>query len=360
MTESSAREAGKAKETGMEKRLSVIIPCYRVERYLRRCLDSLLAQTLTGVEMVCVNDGSPDGCPAILREYADRYGDRIVVIDQENQGVWKARKRGIEAATGEYIGFLDPDDFVRPDYARRLYETAKAQDADIACCGFDRMDEETGKRYSREMTGFPREAFDLRQEPGLALEVNPALWNKIYRAELIRNMPEISWIPRVLDDLVFLELILLNARQIAFVPESLILYTVRRDSIISSLKPEDIPGVYTAMKELRAMTAREQPGLLTMLDAAAFLHLRISLMHRVSASGQAALKKALRENRIFLDAEFPGWRRNPYIRLSYVLSHRGANRKLYTAHVIYDLGLARPFLAVYGWMIDRLGVCIKW
>ena len=341
--------------------LSVVVPCYKVEQWLERCLDSLLAQDLEGLEIVCVNDGSPDRCLEILREYEERQGDgKIVVIDQENAGVWKARQRGIAAASGEYIGFVDPDDYVRPDYARRLYETAKALDADIACCGFDRIDMATGKRLGREMTAFPYGFFDFQQEPGLMPEVNAAIWNKIFRAELLREMPPFAHIPPVLDDFIFLQLIYLNARRIAFTGESLICYMVRGDSIIGSLKTGQIPAVYEAAKELRAIYEHRRAELLPYLDAVAFLHLGISMMHRVSAQGQEALKSALRENQAFLDAEFPLWRRSPYLRLSYVLRHRGANRKLSTVYRIYRLHLARAFLTVYGKTTEKFGVSLKW
>lgn len=343
----------------MKMKLSVIIPCYRVEQYLRRCLDSLLAQTLEGVELVCVNDGSPDGCLAILREYERRHGSRIVVIDQENTGVWKARCRGIEAAGGEYIGFVDPDDYVRRDYAEKLYRAARAGNADIACCGFDRIDADSGKRYSREMMKFPCGSFDFRRDPGLMLEVNAALWNKIFRADLLKNMEQIQRIPRVLDDMVFAQLVYLNARTVVFVKEPLVFYMVRGDSIIATLKPEQIPGVYDAMRELRAVYCRKQPDLLLYLDAIAFLHLGISLMHRVSAGGTAALKDALRVNRAFLNETFPRWKNNPYLRLAYVLRHRGANGKTWTVSRFYRLHLEFQFLVLYGWAMDR-GVHIKW
>jgi glycosyltransferase involved in cell wall biosynthesis len=332
-----------------------------VEAYLRRSLDALLAQSLDGIELICVNDGSPDGSIDILREYERRYGSsRIVVIDQENAGVWKARKRGVEAAGGEYIGFADPDDFVRPGYAEKLYKAARAADADIACCGYDRIDADTGRVYSREMTAFPCQSFDMRQDPGRMLEVNAAIWNKIFRAKLVKEMGDISCVPRVLDDVFFSQLIYRRARRVTFVKEPLISYMVRRDSIISSAKPEHIPGVYAAMKELRGIYAQGSPALLDYIDAVAFLHMGVSLMHRVAAHGRTVLAAALRENRAFLDAEAPGWRKNPYISLAYVLRHGGANGKLYLVRRIYGLHLMGPFLLAYGRIIERFGFDIKW
>lgn len=344
----------------MRPYLSVIIPCYKVEKYLKRSLDALLSQNFAGLELVCVNDGSPDNCLKILREYESRFPGRIKVIDQENQGVWKARKRGIEAAAGEYIGFADPDDCVRPGYAVKLYGAAKAYDADIACCGFDRIDAETGKGHSREMTKFPYEYFNICEEPGLMLEVNAALWNKIFRAELLKNMEEFINIPKVLDDMVFASLIYMNAKDIVFVKESCISYMVRKDSVTGSLNTGHIPGVYDAMRELRGIYERERPALLTYLEASAFLHLGISMMYMISKSGGAVLKKAIRENTAFLNEEFPGWKTSPYVTRSYVRGHKGANRKLRTVHQLYKLNLERPFLYVYGVITDRMGVNIKW
>ncbi len=343
----------------MRYRLSIVIPCFRAESYLRRCLDALLAQSLTGIQLVCVNDGSPDGSLRILREYESRCPN-VTVINQKNRGAWEARRRGVEAAEGEYIGFADPDDQVRPGFAETLYRAAKACDADIAVCGFDRIDEKTGKRYSREMTAFPYREFSFPREPGLMLEVNTALWNKIFRAKLFKSMPEFSSVPRIFEDLFSLQLLCLNADRICFVPDPLVCYTVRKASIMNSIRLEHIPEVQTAMLQLRDLCLREHPDRASFLDALAFLHLGVSLIYRVSALGDAALKKTLRENTAFLDAEFPGWRTSPCLRISFLLRHRGANRKVYLMRWVYRLHLTRLFFRVYNGMIQRLGVDIKW
>ncbi len=341
-------------------RLSIIVPCYKVEKYLERCLDSLLGQTLDGVEIVCINDGSPDRCLRMLKDYAGRYPDRILVIDKANEGVWKARRDGIKAASGEYIGFVDPDDYVHRDFARKLYETAGLHNADIACCGFERIDMDTGHVYSTEMTGFKYASFDIRRDPGLMLEVNAALWNKIFRADVIKRMYDIDHIPRVLDDMMFAQLIYINAGVIAFVNEPLVHYMVRRDSIISGLGKEAIPGVYEAMREVKSVYKLNAPSMLPYIDGIAFLHLGISMMHRLSSDKRTDLKRAIEDNTAFLDEVFPMWRRNPYIRLSYTMRHRGANLKLYLVRIMYNFRLFRAFLAVYGFMIKRLGIDIKW
>ena len=98
----------------MEPLISVIVPVYKVELYLRQCVDSLLAQTYSNLEIILVDDGSPDGCPAICDEYA-RKDSRVRVIHKPNGGLSDARNVGLDAARGEYIGFIDSDDWVMPD-----------------------------------------------------------------------------------------------------------------------------------------------------------------------------------------------------------------------------------------------------
>lgn len=118
----------------MEPRVSIVVPVYRVENYLGQCVESLLAQTLRDMEIILVDDGSPDGSGAIADNYAaqDR---RVRVIHQSNAGLGPARNAGIAAARGEYIGFVDSDDWVTPEMFERLYEAARQCRADIAVSG---------------------------------------------------------------------------------------------------------------------------------------------------------------------------------------------------------------------------------
>ena len=94
--------------------VSVLIPVYNVEDYLERCLDSVLNQTLTQIEVICVNDGSTDRSPEILKEYQEN-DSRIVIVNKQNGGLPSARNAGIEKARGEYVGFVDSDDYVQPN-----------------------------------------------------------------------------------------------------------------------------------------------------------------------------------------------------------------------------------------------------
>jgi len=110
--------------------ISIIVPVYKVEKYLKRCVDSILAQTFTDFECILVNDGSPDNCPAICDEYADR-DNRVIVIHQENKGTAMARDAGLKKAQGEFIHFVDGDDWIEPKAVELLYKKQQETEADI-------------------------------------------------------------------------------------------------------------------------------------------------------------------------------------------------------------------------------------
>ena len=114
-------------------KISVIIPVYNVEKYLKECLDSLLIQTLKDIEIICIDDCSTDSSPVILAEYAKRDSRIRVFRNEENRGQGYSRNKGIEYAQGEYIGFVDADDEIENNYFEYLYNRAKSNDADMAC-----------------------------------------------------------------------------------------------------------------------------------------------------------------------------------------------------------------------------------
>ena len=127
-------------------KVSVIVPIYKVEKYIKKCVDSIVGQTLPDIEIILVDDGSPDDCGAICEGYA-KQDLRIKVIHKANEGLSEARNTGINAATSEYIGFVDGDDYVAPDMYEVLYKNITEQNADVAVCGL--YDCYTDRKYHR-------------------------------------------------------------------------------------------------------------------------------------------------------------------------------------------------------------------
>jgi len=122
--------------------ISVVLPVYNAERFLRQCLDSIINQTLRNIEIICVDDGSTDGSLAILREYAARDA-RVIIVTQENKGAGAARNKGIEVARGEYLSFLDSDDFFELSMLEKAHAKVVKDNADIVVWQCDRYNNET-------------------------------------------------------------------------------------------------------------------------------------------------------------------------------------------------------------------------
>lgn len=127
-------------------KISIVIPVYNVEKYLRTCLDSVVNQTFKDIEIVIVNDGSKDGSLDILKEYESRYPKLITVYSTENRGVSHARNYGIARSHGEYLLFVDSDDYIEPDMCEKLYEKASKDNNDIVICKYYDI-------YQNETTG---------------------------------------------------------------------------------------------------------------------------------------------------------------------------------------------------------------
>lgn len=342
-------------------KVSIIIPCYKVEKYLPKCLDSLLNQTFDDYELICINDGSPDSCIDILRQYEANYPERIVIIDKQNEGTWRGRKDGIRIARGEYIGFLDSDDYVEEDFLHNLYSAAIAEDADIAVCGFVREDLLTGNILSEEYVE-ERHSFSIEEDPGRLLELNGAPWNKIFKSAYLKEMADLTTPPPILDDMMFHMLAYIKMRDVVvFVPKPLVHYMVRGDSLINTVKVDKVESTQRAFLEVADQYHQTQnERLILLLDAMAFLHFGVSLMFRLLNDRECDVKAVLANNTQFLDEYFPTWRNSPYLSRAYVFSHGTAFKKLKIARSFYKRGLMAPFLSMYSWLINTTGIDIKW
>lgn len=160
-------------------KVTVIIPVYNVAAYLPQCLDSVIAQTLDDIEIICVNDGSKDKSLAVLNEYAAQ-DSRIKIIDKANAGVSAARNDGIAAAQGEYIAFLDGDDFLEPDCLEKVYATAVSGNFDTVVFKHNLL-EGNKKRV------WDSPEFGSLEEDKLLYAFAATIWNKLYRTAFLKE-----------------------------------------------------------------------------------------------------------------------------------------------------------------------------
>lgn len=167
--------------------ISVIVPIYNVELFLKRCIDSLLAQTFSDYELILVDDGSPDKCPQICDTYAQR-DNRIRVIHKENGGLSDARNAGLEIAEGEFVVFVDSDDVVSPHYLEYLYRAIIEDDCDIAVCGYQMFEENVLVRDLSYDKGYIYSGTEMLwriySENHTEYIESVVSWNKLYKKQL--------------------------------------------------------------------------------------------------------------------------------------------------------------------------------
>lgn len=180
----------------MSPTVSVIVPVYNVEPYLRQCLDSLAGQTFSDMEVILVDDGSTDACGRICDKYADADA-RFRVIHKENGGLVSARKAGLSEATGTYATYVDSDDFVEPDLIEACVSVIMEADADVLLHGYLRDDQteripmrnnmEDGVYEGDALDAFRRRMLSLREENRFRFGVEPAVWAKMFKRELLKK-----------------------------------------------------------------------------------------------------------------------------------------------------------------------------
>lgn len=224
-------------------KVSVIVPIYQVEAYLEKCIDSILAQTFADFELILVNDGTKDGCPAIMRRYADR-DCRIRQVHKPNGGLSSARNAGLDVALGEYIAFVDADDYIEPTLLEDAVTAAEQTGAEQVLFNYRQViDGEAKDAYLR----FDDEVIDL-EKFGLAnyfyrywmpYKHGQEAWSKLYRRSVIEENG-LRFAPNdeiFAEDTLFSAMYLLHTRRIAALSRPYVYYVQRGDSLMGLKKP---------------------------------------------------------------------------------------------------------------------------
>lgn len=215
---------------GTKPKVSIVVPIYNVEKYLRECVDSILAQTLKDIEVILVDDGSPDGSPAIVDEYA-KADKRVVPIHKENGGYSKAVNYGISIAKGEYIGVIESDDWIEPDMYEKLYASAKKYDTDVTKSEFYYYNSTIiGRGRNRRFVN-GNGAVDLRDAPDGVFRItdwpeliafHASIWSCIYRADFIKKIKLIDTAGASYQDFPFMVEVMCKAKRISIVKKPMV------------------------------------------------------------------------------------------------------------------------------------------
>lgn len=230
----------------MIPKISVILPVYNEERYINQCMDSLCHQTLSDIEIICVDDGSTDGSLAILRSY-EKLDDRIMVITQKNQYAGVARNNGMKHAKGKYLLFLDSDDIFELDMLEKLYLRAEQDQLDIALCHSYRLDDRNGEKIeidsSETDSFFPKETSVFSgadiECAGIFQSMIGWAWDKLFRADFVREMGYEFPDFRSSEDGFFVYMLVARAQRIGVLEERLVWHRIYNGESLSNSREQN-------------------------------------------------------------------------------------------------------------------------
>jgi glycosyltransferase involved in cell wall biosynthesis len=248
-------------------KVSIIIPIYNVEKYLGQCLDSIINQSLKEIEIICVNDGSTDNSPQILEEYAQK-DQRIKIINKENNGPGASRKVGLNYATGEFIAFVDSDDWVKLDTYEKLYKNGVSNNSDLVIFNAIRYDENNDKylymggfdiaNYLNDNNDnkidFKHFIFNYKDIKPYILNRSFSAWAKLYKSEFLNNYNDFYFPEDIFyEDVPFHVQVLLRAKRISFFTERLYIYRVSsvNSMINSSSRSRKVFDIFIIVDEVK-------------------------------------------------------------------------------------------------------------
>lgn len=239
-----------------KNKISVIVPVYKVEQYLDKCVQSIVDQTYKNLEIILVDDGSPDKCPAMCDEWAKK-DSRIKVIHKENGGVSSARNAGIDSATGEFVAFVDSDDYLAPTMYEKLIDAIKKEDCDISMCGFiylyeDGLEKPIHEINAKKVTGGNIVKYLLAntcEEKQNYIETYGLMgnvWRILIKKEIIGKIRFEKL--KIAEDMLFLLKIINKNTKITAIDDALYYYLQRTSSVMHVFNKEKVAQRYGAFK----------------------------------------------------------------------------------------------------------------
>lgn len=291
-------------------KLSIIVPVYGVEKYIDKCLNSLVKQSLKEIEIIVVNDGTKDNSQKIIDKYVKKYPDKIKSYIKENGGQGSARNYGLKKASGEYIGYVDSDDFVEKDMYKKLYNKAKENNYDIVVCGNYNVSEDyQNKNIDAFINNYNTDLENI-------FFGKMAVWNKIYKRDiLIKNKLEFKekvWY----EDLAFTLKAIMNSNTFAFIDEPLYDYLIREGSTMNNSNVQRNLEILDAFNDILSyIQHNKKEEYFSKIEFLAIDHIYISAIVRVlKAEADDKVKRETINKLIdYMNKKFPNYKNNKYI-----------------------------------------------
>ena len=287
-------------------KVSVVVPVYNSEKYLQKCIESLLNQTLQDIEIIVVNDGSTDSSVSILQRYCHQYPSKIVYLSQKNQGQSVARNRGVEICRGEYIGFLDSDDEATPLMFESMYNQAKKEHADLAVCNYVYATSKKMKQVN--ITG------SISQH-SLLIDCFVDPWNKLYKAEILKSNHIIFPVGYYYEDTAWFAYTVPYIKKLAYINDCLIIHYKREGSAMNFIDSKRVEHIFPVMASV--LSFYQEKGFYEQYrNQLEYFYSKILLcssMRRISKINDKTIRKQLiRKTFQLLNQYFPDYKTNEF------------------------------------------------
>ena len=284
-------------------KVSIIVPFYNVEKYIKKCLETLVNQTLQEIEILLVNDGSKDNSEQIAKEYCEKYPEKIIYLEKENGGLSDARNYAIPQAKGEYIAFLDSDDYVELDMYEKMYKLAKENNSDMVECDFfweypNKQKEDIGKIYqgTHEMLE----------------KIRVIAWNKLIKKEILKNTKIEFPKGYRYEDVEFTYKLIPYIKKVSFLKKPCIHY-LQRESSISNLQNERTKEIFDVLDHVIEYY-KEKDIYSEYKEELEYIYMRYllcsSLLRIIKIEKKETREDLLNMTWENLNTRFPNWKKN--------------------------------------------------
>ena len=308
--------------------VSVIVPVYNTEKYLRKCLDSLINQTLRDIEIILIDDGSTDGSCKIIEEFEQKYPEKVKCYHQKNRGISISRNKGLQLSKSETVAFVDSDDSVDERFCELLYNKLVKENLDMVVCDYCEVFERNKESKRKKLDKFQN--CTIYEMPELIFNINTSPWNKLYKRDFLVSND--IWFPVEVkyEDTYFVHKVLSLGARIGKVNADLVYYLVRKGSETTSVDKRvfDIFKVLAMIK--RCYENIDNVVIHSYLEYFFINRITVYNLQQIYQKDYVLGKCFIKQGFEYLDFNFPNWRKNihfkqdnNYIKL-FIKSHKVA------------------------------------
>lgn len=291
-------------------KVSIIVPIYNVEMYIEKCLETLVNQTLKDIEIILVNDGSKDSSAEIAKKYLEKYPEKIIYLEKENGGLSDSRNYGLPHAKGEYIAFLDSDDYVEENMYEEMYELAKKEDSDMVQCNFYWEYPDKNKKKIGEL-----KQYSNKKE--MLVKTRVEAWNKLIKREILVKNPEIRF-PKGLryEDVEFTYKLIPYVEKISILNKPFIHY-IQRGNSISNTQNERTKEIFDVLDNV-IKYYKEKNLYEEYKEQLEYIYVKTvlcrSLLRMVKINDKSIKSQLLKRTWENVNTKFPEWKKNPILK----------------------------------------------